>query len=202
MTQRVYISADYDPKEGDQRVVKVLNSWSINTFLKVSFVDMSQVSSGSVANKPNCRICDLKDEFNRQINASSAVIIIVGRKTSSRVAGNSCPKSEHRFCSCTPYKDNLKGSRLCKYWLMGFNRKENNEDVNPVNQYSYLRHEFEQAKKRNKNIIVVYNSSKIRPEWLPDYMRDFKDKAVPFWILNKGKVVGNYAFIKNALGYE
>ena len=52
----------------------------------MDFIDMSKVSSGSVSENQDCRICDLKQEFNKQINASSAVIFVVGNKTNWRTA--------------------------------------------------------------------------------------------------------------------
>ena len=71
------------------------------------------------------------------------------------------------------------------------------------NTYSYLEHEFEQAKKKEKTIIVVYNSLYKWTDWLPTYMSDYNDQAQPFWVKNEyGEKVGNYAFIKKALGYE
>ena len=33
-------------------------------------------------------------------------------------------------------------------------------NVSRINSYSYIRHEFEQVKKRKKSIIVIYNSLK------------------------------------------
>ena len=78
MRKQVYISADYDRLNGDQDVVNELNKWGNDSLHKVDFIDMSKVSSGSVANGSDCRICDLKAEFNRQINASSAVLFVVG----------------------------------------------------------------------------------------------------------------------------
>ena len=75
-------------------------------------------------------------------------------------------------------------------------------DVNPVNTYSYLRHEFEQAKKRGKNIVVVYNSLYRQLTWLPSYMSGYASSAQPFWVRDSlGRKVGNYALIKGALGY-
>ncbi len=71
MSKQVYISADYDQKNGDKAVVEELVKWGSDNQHKVDFIDMSKVSSGSVANSDDCRICDLKAEFNRQINASS-----------------------------------------------------------------------------------------------------------------------------------
>lgn len=50
MGKQVYISADYDRLNGDQDVVNELNKWGCDNFHKVDFVDMSKVSSGSVAN--------------------------------------------------------------------------------------------------------------------------------------------------------
>ena len=88
MSKQVYISADYDQSNGDQNVVDELNKWGSDSLHKVDFIDMSKVSSGSVANSDDCRICDLKAEFNRQINASSAVILVVGDMTASRTAGS------------------------------------------------------------------------------------------------------------------
>ena len=69
LNYRGYISADYDQHNGDQDVVNELNKWGSDNLHKVEFIDMSNVSSGSVANGYDCRICDLKSEFNRQINA-------------------------------------------------------------------------------------------------------------------------------------
>ena len=71
MSKRVYISADYSKDDGDCDVVNELNKWGQDDLHKVDFVDMAKVVSGTVANDEDCRICDLKAEFNRQINASS-----------------------------------------------------------------------------------------------------------------------------------
>lgn len=76
VSKQVYISADYSESEGDREVVETLNKWAEDNLHKVDFVDMSKVVSGSVSKDPDCRICDLKKEFNSQINASSAVIIL------------------------------------------------------------------------------------------------------------------------------
>ena len=93
MSKQVYISADYATDSGDRDVVDVLQTWGSDNYHRVDFIDMSQVSSGSVSNDPDCRPCDLKSEFNRQINASSAVIFVVGDKTASRTAGSSCNRN-------------------------------------------------------------------------------------------------------------
>ena len=77
-----------------------------------------------------------------------------------------------------------------------------NENVGCINSYSYLRHEFEQAKKRNKKIIVVYNSTRYESDWLPVYMSEYKAAARPFWITDdSGYKVGDYYCIKEALGF-
>ena len=76
MRKQVYISADYSETDGDKDVVDELNKWGNDDYHRVDFVDMSQVASGSVSKEPDCRICDLKAEFNSQINASSAVILL------------------------------------------------------------------------------------------------------------------------------
>ena len=153
MRKQVYISADYDWFNGDQDVVDELNKWGNDDLHKVDFIDMSKVSSGTVANDDDCRICDLKAEFNRQINASSAVIFVVGDKTGSRTAGSGCERmsKEQWQCYCTPYKQNANGTKACKVSSVSTSGK--NDDVGNINKYSYLRHEFEQAKKKKKTII-------------------------------------------------
>lgn len=80
MNKRVYISADYDEGSGDRNVVEELNKWGTDNYHKVDFVDMAKVVSGSVSENSDCRKCDLKSEFNSQINASSAVIFVIGDK--------------------------------------------------------------------------------------------------------------------------
>lgn len=203
MSKQVYISADYAEYDGDRDVVETLNKWGRDDKHKVDFIDMSKVSSGSVANQPDCRICDLKQEFNRQINASSAVIFVVGDKTASRTAGSACSRNlqEQMFCSCTPYKQNTNGSKPCKVYFTS--TPGTNDDFGCINSCSYLRHEFEQAKKRNKTIIIVYNSLRIESSWLPSYMQGYEADAKPFWIINSfGEKVGNYAYIKEVLGYD
>lgn len=202
MRKQVYISADYDRFNGDQDVVNELSKWGSDNLHKVEFIDMSTVSSGSVADSNECYICDLKAEFNRQINASSAVIFIVGDMTASRTAGSSCERmtKEQWQCTCTPYKQNAKGIQTCKVSSV-FTPGEN-EDFGNINQYSYLRHEFEQARKKNKAIIIVYNSTRYESSWLPIYMSDYKDEAKPFWKNDTaGKKVGDYAYIKEVLGF-
>ena len=111
------------------------------------------------------------------------------------IAGN-----EQKNCSCTPYKQNANGSKTCKVYLTSTPSEDG--DVGNINSYSYLRHEFEQAKKRNKTIIVVYNSLTKQANWLPSYMKDYESEAQPFWTKNSyGNEVGNYSYIKEALGY-
>lgn len=202
MSKQVYISADYDQNNGDREVVDELNKWGQDDYHKVDFIDMSKVSSGSVANSNDCRICDLKAEFNRQINASSAVIFVVGDMTRFRTAGSGCERvsKEQWQCTCTPYKQNKNGIKACKVSVT-FTPDENG-DCGSINKYSYLRHEFEQAKKKKKTIIIVYNSTRKEVSWLPSYMSGYEDYAKPFWKYNAyGRKVGDYAYIKEVLGY-
>jgi hypothetical protein len=163
---------------------------------------MSKVSSGSVANSSDCRICDLKNEFNHQINASSAVVFVVGDMTRFRTAGNKCERTfkDQSQCFCTPYKQNSNGTKTCK--VFSTSAPGESDDYGCINSCSYLRHEFEQAKKRNKKIIVVYNSLTRQAHWLPSYMQGYESIAEPFWTKNYwGEKVGNYSFIKEELGY-
>jgi hypothetical protein len=77
-----------------------------------------------------------------------------------------------------------------------------NGNVGNINTYSYLRHEFEQAKKRGKTIIIVYNSTRKESSWFPSYMKGYEDGAAPFWTKDaNGKKVGDYSYIKEALGF-
>lgn len=201
MRKRVYISADYDDDSGDRVVVDMLNIWGNDDLHKVDFVDMAKVVSGSVSNESDCRACELKQEFNNQINLSSAVICIIGDKTASRTAGSSCERVNRSclYSSCTPYKQNANGKKMCKY----YDTRPAIDNVGNIKNYSYLRHEFEQAKLKNKQIIIFYNSLRKESAWLPFYMKDYELQAEPFWIKNAdGKKVGNYAFLKQALGYK
>lgn len=201
MSKRVYISADYSEADGDRDVVDVLHQWADDNYHVIDFVDTAQVVSGSVSDDPDCRPCDLKAEFNRQINASSIVVFIIGDKTAGRSAGSTCRRNlDGKGCSCTPYKQNANGSTVCKVEVTVPVGPDDN--VGSINGYSYLKHEFEQAKKKEKTIVVVYNSLNRQPSWLPDYMSDYADQAHPFWTKNAwGNRVGDYAFIKQALGY-
>ena len=200
--QTSLISADYDQLYGDRNVVEELNKWGSDSLHKVDFIDMSKVSSGTVANGDDCRICDLKAEFNRQINASSAVIFVVGNQTGSRTAGSGCERmsKEQLQCYCTPYKQNANGIKLCK--VPSVSTLGENDDYGNINKCSYLRHEFEQAKKKKNTIIIVYNSTRKESSWLPSYMNGYEDIARPFWkIDDNGNKVGDYAYIKEALGF-
>ena len=202
MSKQVYISADYAEDSGDRVVVEVLSRWGSDNQHKVDFIDMAQVASGSVSKDADCRPCDLKLEFNRQINASSAVIFVVGDKTGSRTAGSNCSRvhNDQAVCSCTPYKQNANGTKTCKVYSTS--PVGENDDIGEINAYSYLRHEFEQAKKRNKKIIIVYNALTKQPHWLPSYMHGYESIAEPFWTKDYwGNKVGNYYFIKKELGY-
>ncbi|MBR4022303.1 MAG: TIR domain-containing protein [Ruminococcus sp.] len=202
MSKRVYISADYSEDSGDRNVVETLNKWGTDKLHKVDFIDMAKVVSGSISSDSDCRACDLKKEFNNQINASSAVIIVIGDKTKERTAGSSCQRSNKAWneCSCTPYKQNANGAKICK----AYNTSDaDNKNVENINTYSYIRHEFEQAQKSNKEIIVVYNSLRNEVHWLPVYMKEYESVAQPFWIIDSnGNKVGDYSYIKEALGYE
>ena len=201
-SRRVYISADYDPYYGDREVVDELISWSVDARRKVDFVDMAKVVSGTVANDPDCRICDLKEEFNRQINASSSVIIVVGDRTALRTAGEACQRTQEGLLryTCTPYRQNANGQKPCKVSCV--HRADPQGDVGPINSYSYLRHEYEQAKRKNKQIVVLYNSTRREASWLPSYLMGLEDSARPFWVKNDwGERVGDYDHIKEVLGF-
>ena len=200
MSKQVYISADY-ATDGDKEVVEELVGWGKDNKHKVDFIDMSNPSSGSVANSDDCRICDLKAEFNTQINASSAVIFIVGDKTASRTAGSACERNSKEWyeCYCTPYKQNTKGQKICKHTST---TSATNVNIGTINTYSYIRHEFEQAKKKGKPIIIVYNSTRYETAWLPSYMKGYEDYAHPFWKYNENyDKVGDYEYIKEVLGF-
>lgn len=202
MGKQVYISADYDLINGDRNVVDELNKWGSDNLHKVDFVDMSRVASGSVSNGTDCRICDLKAEFNRQINASSAVIFVVGNMTGSRTAGNGCERmrKEQILCYCTPYKQNTNGAKMCK--VSSVYKPGEYDDFGNINSYSYLQHEFEQARKKNKSIIILYNSTRKETSWLPSYMSRYENYARPFWKYDfHGRKVGDYSYIKEVLGF-
>jgi len=202
MSKQVYISADYDQLNGDQNVVNELNKWGADNLHRVEFIDMSKVSSGSVANSDDCRICDLKAEFNRQINASSAVIFVVGDMTASRTAGSGCERmsKEQWQCTCTPYKQNTNGAKVCE--VTSVSTPGENDNYGNINKCSYLRHEFEQSKKKKKTIIIVYNSTRNESNWLPSYMNGYENDAKPFWKIDaNGKKVGDYSYIKEVLGF-
>lgn len=199
MSKRVYISADYAENDGDREIVYELTKWGRDDLHKVDFVNTAEVTN-SVSSSSDCRPCDLKQEFNQKINESSTVIFIVGDKTASRTAGNTCErfKKERFLCSCTPYKQNTNGKKLCKVYFTD----EPGDNLGNINNYSYLRHEFEQAKLKGKNIIIFYNAQIKRESWLPTYMQEYKSEAQPFWIINENnKRIGNYEFLKQKLGY-
>lgn len=202
MSKRVYISADYAVENGDRDVVEELHKWGKDNLHKVDYVDTAEVVSGSVSNDPDCRPCDLKKEFNKQINVSSAVIFIIGDKTASRSAGSVCRRHNGEAgCECTPYKQNSKGTSTCKWDVVSIPGP--NDDLGNINTFSYLKHEFLQAKRKGKPIVIVYNSLNKQPSWLPDYMKDYESEAYAFWTKNNlGNKVGNYAYIKKALGYD
>lgn len=202
MSKRVYISADYSPTNGDRAVVEKLTSWGCDNSHRTDYIDMAGVASGSISSNPDCRICDLKREFNQQINASSAVIFIVGDMTAKRTAGCACSRyGNAQFNSfCTPYKQNTNGTKVCKVDTVF--TPGDSDDFGEINQYSYLRHEFEQAKKKKKPIIILYNSSRRESSWLPSYMQEYEYLAQPFWIIDShGYRYGNYQFIKEVLGF-
>lgn len=202
MSKRVYISADYSVVNGDRDVVEELHKWGKDNLHKVDYVDTAEVVSGSVSNDPDCRPCDLKKEFNKQINASSAVVFIIGDKTASRTAGSVCKRySGEAGCECTPYKQNSKGISICKWDIVS--TPGPNDDLGSINTYAYLKHEFLQAKRKGKPIIIVYNALYKQPSWLPNYMKEYESEAYAFWTKNiLGNRVGNYAYIKKALGYD
>jgi len=188
MSKQVYISADYAENNGDREIVDVLVKWGSDDLHKVEFKDMSKVSKGSVS--------------NQQIKASSAVVFVVGDRTKDREAGSNCPRVKENFknSKCTPYKQNVNGIQPCKVEYTC--SPVENDHVGIINNYSYLKHEFEAAKKCNKTIIVVYNALNKMATWLPSYMKSYENDAEPFWVKNDdGNKIANYKYIKEALGF-
>ncbi|MBE5912272.1 hypothetical protein [Pseudobutyrivibrio sp.] len=200
MKKRIYISADYAEEKGDREVIDVLHSWGKDSFHAMSFTDTAEVVSGSVTEDEDCRACDLKKEFNRQINISSVVLFIVGDKTAERCAGSFCQRLEKGAnCPCTPYKQNSKGTKMCKWFSTS---KAEGDDIGNINKYTYLEHEFRQARSKDKEIIIIYNSLKKQQGWLPDYMKNHQYIEIPFWKYDeRGNKVGDYSNLKRLLGF-
>lgn len=198
----MYISADYSVLNGDRNVVNELHKWGNDSLHIVDYVDTAEVVSGSVSRDSDCRPCDLKKEFNSQIDVSSAVIIIIGDKTASRTAGSICKRNDlGPGCDCTPYKQNSQGAKMCKWYTVSIPGPM--DDLGNINTFSYLEHEFRQAEQKGKKIIIVYNSLNKQPGWLPSYMSSYASEAFPFWTQNAlGIKVGNYIALKKALGYN
>ena len=144
MSEQVYISADYDYYNGDQDVVEELVKWGKDDKHKVDFVDMSNPSSDSISDSNDCRICDLKREFNSQINASSTVVFVVGDRTKYRTAGSNCDRNNKEWyeCYCTPYKQNME--RNC------------------VNGLPHHRHQMEMLETLTYILILDMNLNKLR----------------------------------------
>lgn len=185
----------------DNQLYSILvNGKEQKLIIKDCYVSL-KMQINSISDSNDCRICDLKREFNSQINASSTVVFVVGDRTKYRTAGSNCDRNNKKWyeCYCTPYKQNINGKKLCK-WTSTSPASDGN--VGNINTYSYLRHEFEQAKIKGKPIIIVYNSTRYESSWLPSYMKDYEDNAVPFWLKDTyGNKVGNYSYIKEALGF-
>ena len=92
--------------------------------------------------------------------------------------------------------------------MTGDNLKKISEIVDTVKPQGYkvaiiwVLNTFEQAKKKGKNIIIVYNSTRYESSWLPSYMKGYEDKAHPFWKYNANyEKVGDYDYIKEVLGF-
>lgn len=113
-----------------------------------------------------------------------------------RCAGNNCHRNNNVLCLCTPYKQNNSGSKTCKV----ITTKGSKDFIGEINSYSYLEHEFKQSVIRKKKIIIFYNSTRNEINWLPKYMEEYKDFAVPFWIDNGNDAKsGNYQYLKEKL---
>lgn len=242
MEKRIYISADYDPINGDRDVVEELVRLANDKRCKIEFKDMAAAKSGSVSDNEDCRYCDLKEEFNRKINISSTIVFVVGDKTKTRDAGSTCKLASDPLFSilsilpyyidkieCTPYKRNASGSVCCKKTASDVCDDNASEDVRCINNFSFLQHEFEQAKHKGKKIVIIYNSSRKEEKWLPSYMREYiaekekeevkegilssclpsySKKEKDFFVITFYKkqadlsIVVNYPSIKEALGFN
>ena len=117
---------------------------------------------------------------------------MIGDKTANRTAGSGCNQGVGN--KCTPYKKNFDGAQFCKVT----STSPPGEDVGSINPYSYLEHEYKQAVKKGKTIVILYNSTRNEKSWLPEYIT-IKHAEIPFWIIKDE--VGNYQEIKKALVY-
>ena len=64
----------------------------------------------------------------------------------------------------------------------------------PINQIN---------QKRNKKIIILFNSLRNEMDWLPSYMKGYEQNVHPFWKKNYwGEKVGDYDYIKEVLGVD
>lgn len=102
-------------------MIDELNKWNNDNKYLLDFTDTAQVTSGSVSNNSDCRPCDLKREFNRQINASSAVIFIIGfRHLVLPETNNKNMNKEHYSTRIGDGPAGIKKTSICEQFLVQY----------------------------------------------------------------------------------
>lgn len=144
--------------------------------------------------------CELAEDI-----VFSSISALLPRRLLSKFIDN----IEFDAIRCTPYKRNAIGSVCCKQTASDVRdiihtdiyNDNKNKDVIYVNKFPYLQHEFKQAKRKKKKIVIFYNSSINQKQWLPSYMKGYESCAIPFWIDKENKVL-DHLNIKKALEFD
>ena len=164
---RTYIAADWD---GDIDAVNALHNWNNGKKWSLSFTDAHDLTKSSDSSLN----CSIKASLSTRMDASKTFVLIVGKYTKSRKAGE-----------CT-YCNNYKG-RNC---LTG----------HTINNDSFIEYECKKAvRDRDKlKIIVLYNAATVDKSKCPDAIKSY-GQHVAMQKMENGTHVWDYQAVKNAL---
>ena len=174
---KTYIAGDWT---GDSDLINKLHEWNDNNSLKLSFVDVHEVTQSS----DDTLNCNIKKSLRKRLNISKTFVLIVGEHTSTVTSG-ACFNCEHYRKWTTMSPSCAKG--YC------------------IDNRSYVQYECEMARKDFddgvlKNIVIIYNGL-INPNRskCPDPLRWVGTHIGSDCRNDKGELCWNYGEIRDAI---
>ena len=162
---KTYIAGDWT---GDQDAIEKLKEWNDGNKWSLSFTDAHDITSAS----DNSLNCSIKASLNKRFEVTKTFILIVGKDTKSRRAGECTYCADYFWGTCSRGKS--------------------------IANDSFIEYECKKAVKDDLKIVVLYNAATVDKSKCPDAIKAYGTHATMEYIKD-GKRYWDYNSVKQAL---
>lgn len=157
----------------EKDAIEILKLWNALNCLSLSFPDVHETTQAFDTSLP----CSIKRSLKFRMNESYAFVFVVGESTRRLTKGgcqNCKSYNSHTYSCC---------------------------HSSSIDYRSYIEYECEEAIKAKIPIIILYNSSIKRDDWIPDALSGARYREVPMYRWSGNKKIWDYGEIKSSFDY-